>query len=226
MKQVEVAIYVEGPSDKLAMEALLKDLLTTKKQEGVLIRFFHLNPTSPDPKRRGAGKHGLLKKVPERAVNAIRSNPNLIAVVMPDLHPPVKVDDKDVAGKTVQDLETDLYNKFEAVLLAKNLDINLKKRFKVFCFKYDMEALILASENEFKARLGTNSLGVNWKKPVEDQNHDYPPGYVVDEIYLKHKKKYIKTVEAPAILGKCDYKKLTVDCPQCFKPFVDFLESL
>ena len=40
MRVGEVIVYVEGRSDRLAMEVLLKPLLQQKIQKGVAIRFF------------------------------------------------------------------------------------------------------------------------------------------------------------------------------------------
>ena len=73
----EVMIYVEGPSDKFSMQALLRPLLDQKKDEGVTIDFFE----SPE----GDKKASVLLKVPKRAVNIILNNPNSIVVAVPDL---------------------------------------------------------------------------------------------------------------------------------------------
>ena len=37
---MRVIVYVEGPSDKAAMNALLEPLLEQKRQEGISIEFF------------------------------------------------------------------------------------------------------------------------------------------------------------------------------------------
>ncbi len=35
-----------------------------------------------------------------------------------------------------------------------------------------------------------------------------------------------KVIDAPLILGAARYSEIADACPQCFKPFVDYLESL
>jgi hypothetical protein len=96
----------------------------------------------------------------------------------------------------------------------------------VFCFKYDLEALILAAEEALKDRLGAKSLSVTWRIPVEDQNHNCPPKHIVEELFTKHGKRYQGTVDAPLILGASKYQDIAERCFQCFKPFVQFLASL
>lgn len=36
---------------------------------------------------------------------------------------------------------------------------------------------------------------------------------------------YVETEDAPEILAGADYRDLKRRCPQCFAPFVDYLES-
>jgi hypothetical protein len=48
----------------------------------------------------------------------------------------------------------------------------------------------------------------------------------VEQLFSKHGQKYQGTVDAPVILESVDYKRLAKDCPQCFAPFIDFLEGL
>ncbi len=57
---MRVIVYVEGPSDKRAMEGLLKPLLDRKSQQGVRIEFYE----SP----KGDKKESVLTRVPRRAV--------------------------------------------------------------------------------------------------------------------------------------------------------------
>jgi hypothetical protein len=76
---MKVVVYVEGPSDKAAMNSLLAPLLETKKNQGVAIDFFE-SPT-------GDKKKTLLTKVPKRAANILFNNPHAVVVIMPDLYP-------------------------------------------------------------------------------------------------------------------------------------------
>ena len=70
----EVIVYVEGPSDKSAMEALLAPLLKEKREKGVAINFFEA------PK--GDKKKSVLIKVPQRALSIIRHKPHPIVIAI------------------------------------------------------------------------------------------------------------------------------------------------
>jgi hypothetical protein len=72
-------VYVEGPSDKLAMQELLHPLLEQKRQAGIDINFFE----TPE----GDRKASVLTKVPIRAIRILQNNPDAIVIAMPDLYP-------------------------------------------------------------------------------------------------------------------------------------------
>lgn len=61
---------------------------------------------------------------------------------------------------------------------------------------------------------------------AEEQDHEQPPKRIIENLFKQHNMRYKDTADAPAILGDCEYQALALRCPQCFKPFVDFLESL
>jgi len=216
MKAGEVIVYVEGPSDQAAMRALLDPLLQQKRQEGVEISFS--SASNGDAKKR------VLIEVPRRAANTILNNPHLIVVAMPDLYPR----NKGFPHETFDELKAGILKNFDDALQSKNVgdNIRLKDRFRVFCFKYDLEVLILASEEALKSRLGVNDLEIVWQKPVENQDHDRHPKQIVEELFEKHGERYKARVDAPVILGASNYQDLAHECPQCFKPFVDFLTDL
>ncbi len=216
MRVAEVIVYVEGPSDKNAMEALLDPLIQQKQKEGVVIKFFE----AP----RGDKKESVLMKVPRRAVDIIRNRRDSVVVAMPDLYPR----DKGFKHETFSELETGILRNFSDALRSRGVenDARLKDRFRVFCFKYDLEVLILASEEALRKRLGVEHLKVTWKTPVEDQNHNDPPKQIVKKLFVEHGESYQGTDDAPIILRNSNYLDIADKCPQCFKPFVDFLTSL
>lgn len=212
---IEVFVYVEGPSDVGAMNELLKDLITLKLQQGVSIKFFEAPP--------GDKKASVMRRVPERAVNILGFKPNALVVAMPDLYP----FNKEIPHETASELQDVITAQFKAALRAKGLnDERYLERFKVFCFKHDLEALVLAAEEALALRLETNKLKVTWRIPVEDQNNDTPPKRIVEALFAAHGQRYAETVDTPLILGMADYHAITEACPECFKPFVDFLESI
>lgn len=209
---MKVIVYVEGPSDKLAMEQLLKPLLQIALSTGVMIDFI-----------LAENKHKLMTKTPTKAANILCNDADAIVIAMPDLHP------KNVGGphETYSELERQLQAAFGQILARKCIDDErLWRRFFVFCFKHDLEALVLAAEEQLASRLGVSSVVCTWIKPVEDQDHDKPPKRIVEQVFADHKDRYQDTIDAPLILGASSYAVIADRCPQCFKPFVEYLESL
>jgi hypothetical protein len=218
---MRVIIYVEGPSDKNAMEALLVNLIDKKSEEGVSIEFFPIKGGNND--RGGDAKKELLLKAPTKAVNILCNNPNSIAIILPDLYPK----NKGFPHETFQQLKAGIMENFSQALQKKGIqDERLKERFKVFCFKYEMEALILAAESALRGKLGVTSLAVTWTIPVEDQNHDRPPSEIVEQLFRNSGKKYNKPVDPQLILRNTSYQEIAEKCTQCFKPFVEFIEGI
>jgi len=207
-----VIVYVEGSSDQLAMEELLADLLARLRAAGVAVKFF---PTD--------GKKRLMLQTPIKAANTLRNDVRAVVIALPGLYPPNVAFDH----TTFEELAQALRQEFEQVLVRKRLDdVQLQKRFHVFCFKHDLEALVLAAERQLASRLGISSVARTWAKPVEDQDHHVPPKRVVERLFEAHGDRYQDTVDAPLILGAARYPEIAAACPQCFKPFVDYLESL
>lgn len=213
---MKVIVYVEGMSDKFAMEALLAPLIEEKSCQGISIQFFE----APS----GDKKESVLTKVPLRAVNIILNDPSAIVVAMPDLYPK----NKGFPHETVEELTSGIIARFMNHLIYKcgNNAVQFENRFKVFCFKHDLEVLLLASVDALKERLGIDELEQSWVIPVEDQNHDNPPKRIVEQLFQKCGKYYKGTIDAPVILGSVNYRDIANLCEQCFKPFVEFLKEL
>lgn len=216
MTAKRVIVYVEGPSDCSAMEELFAAFLERKRNQGVDIQFYDGH--------RGDAKKAVLTNIPRRAVNIILNDPNTDVVAMPDLYPK----DKAFTHSTFKELAEGIRKNFEQALKARGAedDARLRERFKVFCFKHDLEALILAAKEALARRLGASSLKTTWTVPVEDQDFDRPPKRVVEGLFRRHGKRYKNTVDAPIIMRDADHEQAARRCPQCFKPFVKFLESL
>ena len=221
----QVIVYVEGYSDKLAMESLLGELIEERAMAGYEIQFIAIK--GKGSQRGGDAKRDLLLKAPGKAANMLCNNPHTIVVLIPDLYPK----NKGFSHETFEDLERGIVQEFEQNLKKRKIDDDrLRDRFKVFCFKYDLEALILAAESALVDRLGIpnkKNFKVNWCKPVEDQNHDRPPKKVVGDLFQKYlNRSYKETSDAAAILEQVCYQDIAEACPQCFAPFVRFLENL
>ena len=219
---MRVVVYVEGESDQVAMEALLAPLIAEKSQQGIEIRFVSVKGS--ENQRGGDAKKDLLLKIPVKAVNMICNDPNVVVVAIPDLYPK----NKGFPHETFAELKMGMQGKFDEGLRRRGLgdDLRLTERFQVFCFKYELETLILAAEEELKKFLGVKSLKITWQRPVEDQNHDLPPKQVVQRIFASCGRPYKETVDAANILGNASYQEIADRCPQCFGPFVEFLSGL
>ncbi|VXD19332.1 conserved hypothetical protein [Planktothrix serta PCC 8927] len=221
---MKVIVYVEGKSDKLAMESLLKDLIDNQEIQGIKIEFFAAKGS--DNQRGGNAKKELLEVIPKKAISILQNDCQAIVVVIPDLYP------KNIGfpHTTYDELKEGIINQFEQELTKKAIeDHRLKQRFKVFCYKHDLEALVLASENQLRNRLGLKkeqNFLISWTIPVEEQNHDQPPSRIVERLFKAYNKTYQKTVDSALILGQANYQDIAERCPQCFKPFVEFLENL
>ncbi len=213
---MKVVIYVESDSDKRAMEALLAPLIAEKAQQGISIQFFRA--------KAGDAKKFLLLTIPVTSVNIILNDPNTIVVVIPDLYPK----NKGFTHETFAELKMGMLNKFDETVRNRGLgdDLRLRERFQVFCFKYELEILILAAEEELKKFLEVNSLKITWQRPVEEQNHDLPPKQVVQRIFDSCGRPYKETVDAANILENASYQEIADRYPQCFRPFVEFLSGL
>lgn len=198
------------------MEALLAPLLGELRQCGVGVNFF--------TEESGDRKKALLLKVPEKAVNILRSQPRAVVAVMPDLYPK----NRGFPHETFAELDHGIRENFRSAMKRKRINnpADLERRFKVFCFKHDLEALILASYESLKTRLGAPDLSRTWGVPVENVNHDRPPKRVVEDLFASRGQRYRDTVDAPLILSASSYRAVAEDCSQCFKPFVEFLASL
>jgi len=204
----EVFVYVEGPSDQLGMRELLANIIEVAAGKGNKVDFYPLG-----------GKEPLLKKGPKKAINILRNKPNSWVFLVPDLYPR----NMPFTHLSYKELKDELDKRFESEIKRKNCDDRLKDRFFIHCFKYDLESLLLASENILLQRLGKNALSRSWTIPVEDQDHNNPPKRIVETLFINAGMKYKDTSDVPWILKRSDYKELTNKCPQNFKPFISDL---
>ena len=209
----QVICYVEGASDKLAMEILLRPLIERKRQAGVSIEFFE-TPA-------GDRKKSVLLKGPEKAVNILGHRPEAQVALVPDLFPR----NRGFPHRTPEELREGIVERAERAIERKSLSRELLSRLHVFCFKHDLEALLLAAERGLAARLGVERLVPSWTLPVEDQNLDRPPKRVIEELFRVHGRRYRDTVDAPAIFDGAHYPDIAERCSQCFAPFVEWLET-
>ena len=215
---MKILIYVEGPSDKLAMQALLHPLLEQKRLQGKHVTFIPAE-----------GKDRLLASFPLKAADFIATGWQHHAVILPDLYPK----NKGIRHDDLQELPAGLRLQVERRLRTKQLsDTEVAAhlgRFHVHIFRHDLEVLLLAAEMQLLAHLKCINFPatVLWnREAVEQQNNSRPPKYVVEELFQSCGLKYRDTTDAALILGSCHYEVLADKCPVSFKPLVDFLKSL
>lgn len=214
---ISVKVYVEGASDVLAMQALLRLLIQEKAQQGVKIDFYEAPP--------GDKKHSLMTKVPPLAVKILKNDPYARVVIMPDLYPLNKA----LPHQTAQQLKQAIHEQFIQSLKRQGLadDRRYQERFAVFCFKYDLEALVLSALEPLALRLNVERLQPTWTLPVEDQNNHMPPKHVIVGLFKQYGTHYHETADAPLLMGLVeDYRMIAQACPQEFAPFVAYLEQL
>lgn len=207
----EVFVYLEGPSDQLAMRALLAGPAHLAAKQGSFLDFFPLK-----------NKQTLLNKGPTRALNILRSRPNSFVFLVPDLYPK----NMPFPHATFEELKREVERRFEVELRKKRAEERLKERFRVHCFKYDLEVLLLASEESLLERLNVGAFSRRWVKPVEDQNHNNPPKRIVEGLFSDSQMRYRDTIDAPWVLERSDYRVLQTRCAQNFEPFLQDLFTI
>ncbi len=164
-----------------------------------------------------------MKKIPGTAVNILRNDSSYHVIVLPDLYP-------EYGYPSFQQLKGFFISKFKESAKSKGIsDININSllsRFHIYCLKYELEVLILAQPEHLKKYLKLKSIKTKWKSPVKEQNHKNPPSRIVEKVFQEANKKYIKNIDAEMILSNQHYQQLADICVECFKPFVEFLESV
>ena len=92
--------------------------------------------------------------------------------------------------------------------------------------------LLLAAREELRAYLGTSDQLGGWRNPVEEQNQERPPKYIVEELFITKsytRHAYRDTKDASAILRNVtDIKTIIhnsnhqIKCP-VFKALLDWI---
>lgn len=214
---MKVLVYVEGPSDRDGLAALLRTVIEAGRQNGVGISFHPQH-----------SKDALLDDVPRKAADHLAERPGDWVIAMPDLYPMSRYAGTRNAHASFADLDRLLRDRFDSRATKLALPDDVRGRFRAHCLKHDLEALLLAAPDQLRERLGTNdALKKVWRKPVEDQNDDHPPKRIVDELFKKYRKKpgYQDTVDAPRILERASLALIEKACPQRFAPFVADLRA-
>jgi hypothetical protein len=215
---VKVIVYVEGPSDQKALQALLKPIIEAGRSRGVGISFFPQG-----------GKAPILNDVPRHAAEILKQSPDDWVFALPDLYPMASYDGGPHPHHSFAELEALLQQRFVSRADKIGLPDTARRHFRVHCLKHDLEALVLAAPDELRRRLGTeHKLRGRWRARVEDQDDDKPPKYVVAELFRHYRRKpdYIDTIDAVWILERASLQAIEAACPERFEPFVRELRAL
>ncbi|MCC7537322.1 MAG: DUF4276 family protein [Deltaproteobacteria bacterium] len=215
---MRVLVYVEGPSDRDALPKLLRDVYAEARSARVAIKLL-----------AEGDKARVLRAGPRKAALHLRENPRDWVFVLPDLYPMSAYAGTDNAHASFEELDALLRHRFAVEADQVGLPTAVRHHFRAHCLKHDLEALLLAAPDVLKKRLGTDDkIEKGWQQPVEDQNDDKPPKYVVTELFKKYKQKgrYTDTIDAPWILERAQLDVVMAACPQRFAPFVRELRVL
>ena len=150
---MKILVYVEGPSDRAGLRALLGPIIEAGRRKGVGISF---HPQF--------SKDAILDEVPRKAADHLSDRPTDLVIALPDLYPMAKYKGTRNAHTSFDELEILLQRRFEERADEVNLPDDTRLHFMVHCLKHDLEALILAAPAQLRLRLGTKyRLKKRWK---------------------------------------------------------------
>jgi hypothetical protein len=220
---LKALVYVEGPSDRSALEVILREIVEEARGRGLGIRFI------PPGGSKRRGKDILLREVGLKAAGHLRENENDWIFALPDLHPAERSSMSRYRHTSDHELIDLLRRLFLEEAEKKGLRPEVRKRFRPHCLKYDLEVLLLAAPDALRHYLGTQDrLDRQWRIPVEEQDDDLPARRVVKKLFQKYKDR--KSCDgkrgAPRILRRAALDEAVSVCPQRFPPFVRELRAL
>jgi len=217
---MKVWVYVEGPSDRLALEALWNGWRNKMKAAGWGI---HVLPLDTKTK--------FFNKIGARASEKLLADTRDLVIGLPDYYPNAPYAGDKYQHNSLNDLLNLQRSLIRACLREKGCDADvLMQRFHPSALKHDLEMLLLAACDQLRRHLRTSERLDNWIHPVEDQNQERPPKRIVEGLYLKEKKQaYRDTKDSVAILsGVSDIQTLLysgsrqLQCP-VFKDMLDWV---
>ena len=223
---MKIWIYVEGESDKLALQTLWKSWCEQLRTARHGIRIVHLD-----------GKSKFFRKIGPRAAEKLCANEEDIVVALPDLYPNQPYAGKRFEHGDMTQLKSvqinEVSNALENIYGANRQKARqLLERFLPSALKHDLEMLLLAAHEELRAYLRTSERLGNWRNPVEDQNQNQPPKRIVEDLFRtksEARRAYRDTKDASAILRNVtDIRTIIysasnqIKCP-VFKDLLDWI---
>ncbi|MHC4477437.1 MAG: DUF4276 family protein [Planctomycetota bacterium] len=223
---MKVWVYVEGESDRKALEALWESWRNQLRGAGHGISIITL-----------VDKARFLGKIGARAGEKLCNNNADIVIGLPDLYPTREYQGTAFEHSDLADLKRIQKG---AVLRALQETFGLRidrakellARFYPCALKYDLEMLLLAAKEQLRSYLRTPDQLGRWRNPVEDQDQDDPPKRIVEQLFRTKsatKRAYRDTKDASAVLRNVpDIETVlygqngAVQCP-VFKELLDWI---
>lgn len=216
---MKVWVYVEGPSDCTALNALWVRWRENLRNSGWGIQVIPLD-----------NKTIFFRKIGTRAVEKLEADSRDFVVGLPDYYPNLEYAGGQYRHDSLQEL-LDLQIKLVRNALAKKrIDESNLERFYPSVLKHDLEMLLLAAREHLREHFGTRDHLGSWTFPVEEQNQNQPPKRVVEELYRRYKgRRYQDTTDAKAVLSRVNnirdilyFNTNQLNCP-IFKDMLDWI---
>jgi hypothetical protein len=196
---VKVWVFVEGPADKLGLEALWTKWRVRLKAAGWGLVIVPLQ-----------SKANFLRKFGTRAAEKLAHDGQDLVVGLPDLYPTAPFNDSEFRHPDVGSLKELQRRTVEKALrdhhgVAGTRVEDCIQRLRPSVFRHDFEMLLLAAVDALRDHLGTSERLGHWRVPVEDQDLVRPPKRLIETLFLtksRRRKAYRDTKDAPAILSK------------------------
>lgn len=213
---MKVWVYVEGQSDRRALEALWGEWKKNLRRSGWGVRII---PLENKPK--------FFKNIGLRVVQRLMDDSSDYAIGLPDLYPNREYADtvhKHGNLDELSDVQTRLVSQELKDWGLRGVDVESHMdRFYAAAFKHDMEVLLLAAASQLQSRLKMSNKPHGWRNPPEEQNQDNPPKIVVQDLFRRHRKKsYRENVDSPAILRDANLEHVAKQCP-AFRAMIDWI---
>ena len=198
---MRVWLFVEGESDRLGLEALLRGCGWEQRLRSA---GWGVTPIAL------SNKSNFLKKFGDRAAEKLVASPDDLVVGLPDLHPVAPYQDGDWRHSDAATLkEVQRHGVVRALrdthhVGGQSADAATRRLFPSV-FRHDFEMLLLAAIDELRSHLRTSESLGKWRTPVEDQNFNRPPKVIVQELFRSkspHRREYRETSDAAAVLRR------------------------
>ncbi len=216
-------VFVEGPADELGLEALWEGWRRRLRERGHGIKVIQLN-----------GKSRFFKRFGRDAAEKLAANECDLVVGLPDLYPALPFEPTQFKHQNIADLrEVQERLVLDGLRETQGMSVEESRRrierLHASAFKHDFEMLLLAAREELRAVLETKDQLGNWRQPVEEQDFEWPPKRIVEDLFrtkTKRKRSYRDTTDAPLVLRRVkDLKRLLhTDSGQCKCP--EFFRTL